>query len=136
FAGDNWRVSSRLSVSYGVRYQPVFGPVEVNDRTKIPFHCDCNNVAPRLGLAWKLPGAWGVLRAAYGIHYGEIFPVTFQQLRWDPPNFLKVEVQVPNLVNPFGGLDLGPNARSTIFDMPVDLRAPYSQQYNFSWETP
>jgi hypothetical protein len=136
FAGDTWRALSNLTVNYGIRYQPVTGPTEVNRRTDIPYQCDWNNLAPRFGAAYRLPHEWGLLRAAYGIHYGEIFPVTFQQVRWDPPNFLKLEVQAANLVNPFAGADLGPNARSTIFQVPSTLRVPYSQQYNFTWEAP
>jgi hypothetical protein len=136
FIGDNWRVRPILSLNYGVRFQPVTGPTEVNHLTDIPYHCDCNNLAPRFGIAYRLPHAWGVLRAAYGTHFGEIFPVTFQQLRWDPPNYLKVEVQAPALANPFANADLGPSARSTIFEVPPGLRTPYSHQYNFSWEAP
>ncbi|MBI1791766.1 MAG: hypothetical protein HYR60_29930 [Acidobacteria bacterium] len=136
FAGDTWRVGANLTLNYGVRYQPVTGPYEVHGVTQIPFHCDCNNLAPTLGFAYHLPGEWGLLRGAYGTHYGEIFPVTLQQLRWNPPGFLKVEVQEPDLVNPLRNADLSPNARSTLFVLPADLRTPYSHQYNFSWEAP
>ncbi|HTM49752.1 MAG TPA: hypothetical protein VL285_13750 [Bryobacteraceae bacterium] len=133
-AGDNWRVSSRLSLNYGLRYQPVTAPYEVNGRTVIPNRCECNNLAPRFGGAWRLPGRWGVLRAAYGWQYGEIFPVTFQQLRWDPPNFQKIEAQAPYLPDPLQNAERGPTARATLFLVPPGLRSPYSQQYNFSWE--
>ncbi|MEO7653651.1 MAG: TonB-dependent receptor, partial [Bryobacteraceae bacterium] len=136
FAGDNWRVHRNLTLNYGIRYQPITAPVEVNRLTEIPYHCDCNNVAPRFGFAYRLPDRWGVLRGAYGVQFGDIFPVTFQQLRWDPPNFHKIEVQAPNLVNPLRDADLRPTARSTIFVVPPTLRTPYSHQYNFSWEAP
>jgi len=136
YAGDNWHVSSNLTLNYGLRYQPVTAPFEINGRTDIPYHCDCNNLAPRFGFAYRLPRSWGVLRAAYGWQYGDIFPVTFQQLRWDPPNYQKIEVNAPNLVDPLANADRGPTARSTIFDVPPGLRSPYSQQYNFSWEAP
>ncbi|MGH9720420.1 MAG: hypothetical protein ACRD8O_09420 [Bryobacteraceae bacterium] len=136
FAGDQWKVSSHLTVNYGVRFQPALGPYEVNALTEVPFDCDCNNLAPRFGFAYRLPARWGVLRGAYGTHFGEIFPVTFQQLRWVPPSFLKVEVQAPGLVDPLRGSGLGPGARHTLFEVPSNLRTPYSHQYNFSWETP
>ncbi|MEK7407840.1 MAG: TonB-dependent receptor [Acidobacteriota bacterium] len=137
FAGDNWRLSSRLSVHYGIRYQPVTGPSEVNRLTSIPFGCECNNLAPRVGAAWRLPARWGVLRSAWGLHYGEIFPVTFQEVRFNPPGTIKMEFQVPDLVRPLGDLtpaSITPDLRSTIYDLPRDLRTPYSHQYNFSWE--
>jgi hypothetical protein len=134
YGGDVWRLSSTLSLNYGVRYQPIIAPTEINHLTRIPYRCDCNNVAPRFGFAYRLPHAWGVLHGAYGLQYGGIFPVTFQQLRWDPPNYQKLEVQAPDLANPLARADLGPAARSTIFDVPPSLRSPYSHQYNFTWD--
>ncbi len=137
FAGDNWKLSPTLNVNYGLRYQPVMGPHEVNQLTLIPYGCDCNNLAPRFGFAKGLPGNWGILRGAYGIQFGEIFPVTFQQLRFNPPRFRKIEVQAPDLGNPLGRLtaeQLGPDARTTLFVLPPNLVTPYSHQYNFSWE--
>jgi len=134
YFGDVWRLNPRLTLNYGLRYQPIAGPVEVNHLTQIPYNCDCNNLAPQFGFAYRLARPWGVLRGAYGLQYGGIFPVTFQQLRWDPPNFLKLEVQAPELANPLGRADLGPMARSTIFDVPPSMRSPYSHQYNFTWD--
>ncbi|MBI3695960.1 MAG: TonB-dependent receptor, partial [Acidobacteria bacterium] len=77
YAGDSWRVNSGLTLNYGLRYQPVTKPTEVTHRAVIPYSCDCNNVALRFGFAQRLPGQWGVVHGAYGLHYGEIFPVTF-----------------------------------------------------------
>jgi hypothetical protein len=110
----------------------------VNDLTAIPYGCDCNNFAPTFGFAYRLPRA-GIIRGAYGLQYGEIYPVTFQQLRYNPPLYRKIEVQAPNLANPIGHLtaeETGPNARVTLFDLPSNLVTPYSHQYNFTWEPP
>src|SRR6266550_7471162 len=126
YVGDNWRVRSNLTLNYGLRYEPISGPAEVNHLTDIPYHCDCNNLAPQFGFAYRLPNRWGVLRGAYGLQYSGILPVTFQQLRWDPPNFLKLEVQAPSLANPLAYVDLGPMARSTIFVVPPSMVSPYS----------
>lgn len=134
--GDRWRVSSHLTLNYGLRYEPTTAPVEVNRLTSIPYHCDCNNLGPQFGFAYRLPGRWGVLRGAYGLQYAGIYAVTFQQLRWDPPNYLKVEVQAPRLLaDPLAGVDLNPaTARSTVFEVPSNLVSPYSHEYNFSWD--
>ncbi len=138
YAGDNWHVSPSLTLNYGLRYQPGTGPTEVNHLTQIPYGCDCNNLAPHFGFAYRLPRA-GIIRGAYGLQYGEIYPVTFQQLRYNPPLYRKIEVYTPNLVNPAGHLtaeETGPNARVTLFQLPSNLVTPYSHQYNFTWEPP
>jgi hypothetical protein len=137
FAGDEWKVSNSLSVNFGIRYVPVSGPVEVNNLTVVPYSCDCNNFAPRAGWAWQLPDDWGVFRGAYGLHYGEIFPATFQQLRFNPPENQKFEVQVPNLVEVFKFLQNPvpiPDPRATVINLDPNLVTPYSHQYNASWE--
>ena len=73
----------------------------------------------------------------YGIHYGEIFPVTFGLTRFNPPLNRRIGVQAPDLVNPFAGIDLNnPSAdtRSILFVLSPDLSTPYTHNYNFSWE--
>jgi hypothetical protein len=137
YLGNVWRVNSNLTLNAGVRFQPVTGPMEVNGLTTIPYGCDCNNIAPRIGFAYRLPGQWGVLRGAYGLHYGEIFPVTFQQLRFNPPLNRKFEIQAPDLASVFGLADARQapvDTRATVYDLSPDLATPYSQQYNWSWE--
>jgi hypothetical protein len=130
YAGDEWRAGAALTLTYGFRLQPVTGPTEVDELTDIPYGCDCNNFAPQFGFAYRLPAEWGVLRGAYG-------PVTFQQLRYNPPLNTKFELQAPDLADvlssltPAGGLG---NARSTIFELSPELSTPYSHQYNFAWE--
>ena len=134
FAGDTWKARSNLVLSAGLRYSPVTGESEVHGLTPIDFHCDCATFGPQFGIAWNTRGA-GVIRAAYGLHFGDIFPQTLQQARWDPPNFLKVEVQAPaSILTPLAGTYLGPGARHLHFDVPPDLKSPYSHQYTFTWE--
>jgi hypothetical protein len=134
FAGDVWKVRPTFTVNYGLRYTPVTGPNEVNHLTPVNFNCDCNTFAPQFGFAWQLPRA-GVIRAAYGLQFGDIYPQTLQQVRWDPPNFLKVEVQAPpSILTPLQDTYLGPGARHLHFDVPPNLESPYSHQYTFLWE--
>lgn len=137
FAGDDWQVSTSLTLNFGLRYQPVTKPSEVNNLSEVPYDCDCNNFAPRFGFAYRLGGNWGVLRGAYGLHYGEIFPTTFMQVRFNPPGNLGVDARLPDLVDPlkdFGPEDLDPDARSSLTRLAPDLTTPYSHQYNFTWE--
>ena len=125
-----------LTLNIGVRYQPLPRPSEVNGLNTFPYPCDCNNVGGQFGFAYRLPGPLGVVRGAYGLHYSDIVPSTFQQVRFNPPGTVKFASDAPNLVELLRGLsfDVDPNARSTIFEFPPNLVAPYSQQYNFSWE--
>ena len=133
FAQDTWRAAGRLTLTYGLRYQPAQGIQEVNNLTPIPFHCDCNNFAPNVGFAYR---GLGVFRGAYSLQYGEVFPATLQQNRWNPPRFQKVEAQSPPFLNPLSATALGSGARAIVFDVPADLKTPYSHQYNFTWELP
>jgi len=137
FAGEDLRATSNLALHFGLRYEPSLTPVEVNGRNTIPYACDCNNLAPQFGLAERLPQRWGVIRAAYGLHYGQIFPVTFQQVRFSPPGSEKFVILTPDLTNPLSGLTQGgdrPKPLGNLYLLSPDLLVPYSHQYNLSWE--
>ncbi|MBM3735274.1 MAG: hypothetical protein FJW39_05745 [Acidobacteria bacterium] len=125
YAGDTWRVRPRLQLSYALRWQPITRPGEVNGRNPVAYRGDWNNFAPQFGVAWR------GFRAAYGLHYGEIFPVTFSQVRFSPPGSVKVVVTAPSLINPLTSV---PDARGNIYALDPNLRTPYAHQYNASWE--
>ena len=133
YAGDKWTISSTLTLSFSVGYRPATRPTEVNNLNQLPYYSDWNNLAPQVGLAWRMPRRWGVQRLASGIHYGEIFPVTFQQIRFNAPLNRKVIIQLPNLADPFAGSDLS-TLRSVLYDYSPRLVSPYSAQYSYSWE--
>ena len=130
FVQDVWRMSKELTVTIGLRYQPQTGISEVNRLTAIPFRCDCNNFAPNVGFAWRR------FRLSYSTQYGDVFPATLQQLRWNPPGFQKIEAQAPPLLNLLQGIVFDPNARAIVFTYPENLRTPYAHQYSFSWQLP
>ncbi len=134
FAGDTWKVTTALTLSYAVRYTPVTPPHEKSGLDNINAKCDCDNVGPRFGFAYRLPGRAGVIRSAWGLHFGDIFASTYQQVRWNPPNYQKFEAMVPDFLNPTGAVARGPNARAIVSTYHDDLQAPYTHQYNFSWE--
>ena len=136
FAGDQWRATPWLQLSYGLRWEFAGSPTEANRLTPVPYPSDRNNFAPRLGLAFQLPGRAGTLRAVYGLHYSEIFPVTYGQTRYNPPLNQKFEILVPDLLLPFQQLNIpvDPTARSTFVDVDSQLRSPYVHHYNLIWE--
>lgn len=137
YFGDRWQVSRDLTLTVGLRYEPALAPSEINDRSQIPFDCDCNNFAPRFGFAYRVLGNRGVIRGAYGLHHGEIFAVTYSQARFNPPENINVVILAPKLVDPLSDLEpgaLNPSARSSVVALDPDLALPYSHQYNFQLE--
>jgi hypothetical protein len=76
-----------------------------------------------------------VARASYGLSFSLIPPVTYQQVRNNPPYVRYLQVSNPDLVNPLRGINLkdaGGRYSPTILS--PDLVDAYSHQYNFSLE--
>jgi hypothetical protein len=86
FFQDDWRVTPRLTVNAGIRYElatvikdsknqlgnfdPNLGLVQVGHGISSPYQGNHHNFAPRLGLAWDVRGdGKTVVRAAGGIIY-------------------------------------------------------------------
>ncbi len=137
YAGDRWQATSSLTLHYSLRYEWWTRPHDVTGRSNLKFDSDLNNFAPTFGFAQRMPRKWGVLRGAYGLHYGEIFPVTYGQDRLNAPHSLRIVLNQPNLADPLGGRrfeELDPNGPTGIVEISSDLATPYSHQYNFSWE--
>ena len=137
YISDTWKVAPTLTLNLGLRYEIVTTPREVNEFETLPYNCDCNNFAPRFSFAYRLPDRWGTLRGAYGVSYGEIYPVTYSQYRINAPNVVRLVVLQPRLVDIISGAafaDVAPGSRSTLFDISDNLVEPYSHQYSLSWE--
>ena len=91
YAEDSWRVSHRLTVNYGLRYQTTWGlfigsgrsqaenpaylTLQALDITTVPsVPTDYRKqIAPRLGIAYS-PGSTGktVIRAGFGLYYDDL----------------------------------------------------------------
>jgi hypothetical protein len=89
FVQDDWRVTQRVILNLGVRYEINTVPQEVNDRfgnflpskglvqvgngLTSPYNGDHNNFAPRVGLAWDIFGTGKtVLRTGGSIIYEQL----------------------------------------------------------------
>lgn len=136
YVADKWQPHARLQVYYGVRWFLDSRPMEVHDKERIPYGTDWNNFSPRLSLAWNAGRGW-VARAAYTTSFSQILPVTYQQIRNNPPHVTYVMVPDPDLVKPLNKLNLSdPNLRHTPTWLSPDLSVPYTHQYNLGLEHP
>jgi hypothetical protein len=133
YVSDRWKMAPRLQLYYGLRYNLSTAPSEVNGLNAKPYACDCNNFSPRLALAWQMGRGW-VLRSGYAVSFGEIQPVTYQQIRFNLPHTILIQVQNPDLLNPFDNVTPGSHVRTTPTNLSPDLVAPYVHQYNLSLE--
>lgn len=137
YVADRWRFHPRWLMDWALRFEPVTRPLSRGRPNEVPYRSDWNNLAPRFGLAYRLPGDWGQLRWAYGLHYGQIFPATFMQVRFNPPAIIAVSVHAPDLVNPLRGIDLqrlNGESRSTVYRLDPKLSTPYEHVYSFVWQ--
>jgi len=120
FIADEWKISSRLTMNIGLRYEynsaivdtsgqsrnmdfstqtlfPAPGkPGPLNDPSK-------RNLAPRIGLAWRpFGGTETVIRAGYGIFYNvNMINMFVPALAANPPNNINI-----NELNPAGVLKI------------------------------
>jgi hypothetical protein len=85
---DDWKVTPRLTLNLGIRYDLFTQPIDARDRgslfnyktgrfqlpgkdgfSRSLVDGDHNNIAPRAGFAWQFRPRW-VLRGGYGMFYG------------------------------------------------------------------
>lgn len=156
FFNDSWRVTSRLTLSAGLRYEYNSPPVDAQDRANVydpatrslvavgtggiprgGFEADKNNFAPRLGFAWTL-GAQEqtVLRGGYGIYYDQSALAPGEALYFNSPYFdFNLFFSLPGLPltldNPFPSFFPVPLPDSALA-IQRDLRTPYMQHWNLN----
>jgi len=109
---DDWKLSKRLTVNLGVRYDNnlgIFDPhVKLKSGIQLPSGGDNNNFSPRIGFAWDPFGAGKtVIRGGAGIYYSEI-----------PTNM----IQDTAMFN--GQTEVVPSLQATT-DNPIDLKKPF-----------
>ena len=84
FVQDNWRITPRLTLNLGLRYEYEKMPKPQIPNPLLPassvFPSDGYNLGPRVGAAWDITGRGKmVVRGGYGIYYGRIINSTISQ---------------------------------------------------------
>ena len=182
FAGgyiqDQWTVNQQLTINLGVRYEysapytetqdrmanlvldrgsPLYGQFILAGDNRLPRSLvsgNFTNIAPRVGLAWRVPGTGDlVIRSSFGIFYAQdegtgitnrlisnppfygygAQTISSDQLNPSTGFVLNSGVTIPRPapINP-ASFVLVPSATATLVSWPLTTRTPYVQQWNCS----
>jgi len=156
FINDSYRVTPRLTLIGGLRYEYNSPPVDADDRANIydvatrtlvqvgtngvprsGFEADKNNFAPRVGFAWSA-NEKTVLRGGYGIYYDQSPLAPAEALYFNSPFFdNNIFFSLPGLPltlnDPFPSFFPFPLPDSAL-SIQRDLRTGYMQHWNFTVE--
>ncbi len=156
FINDSYRVTPRLTLNGGLRYEYNSPPVDADDRATIydvatrslvpvgtngvprsGFDADKNNFAPRVGFAWSL-NTETVLRGGYGVYYDQSPLAPAEALYFNSPFFdNNIFFSLPGLPltlsDPFPSFFPFPLPDSALA-IQRDLRTGYMQHWNLNIE--
>jgi hypothetical protein len=166
FALDDWQVTKRLTINYGLRYELNRPPLDKFNRTandnidatgspllvlagefgdsrtnRSTIHSDHEQLAPRVGFAYSLPGDKTVIRGAWGFFYSNAQqPGGMQSLQINPPFHIQLSyspAQTTSNLTLAGGFPAGaltPAGETNVLTVSDDTngRWPRSQQWNLN----
>ena len=151
FVQDDWRITPRVALNLGLRYEHNAPPYDADDRMVIlnldtlqlqpvgqngvsrsGLNSDYNDIAPRVGMSWDVTGSgtW-LVRSGYGMFYDAGTLIENSALYFNPPYFT-LQLFFPGaqpltLADPFpAGRGFSP--RPSINTIDPDLRTAYSHQ--------
>ncbi|HEX7330624.1 MAG TPA: TonB-dependent receptor [Pyrinomonadaceae bacterium] len=157
YGQDNWRLSPRLTLNYGLRWELNVPPTENSGHdaatvigldnpataTIAPpgtplWNTTYTNFAPRIGLAYQLfqtPGRETMLRAGGGIFY-DLGYGSIMNAFWSAYPYVASKT-VTNLPFPLSATDAAPPTaptRTPLYVFDPDIKLPRTYQWNFSVE--
>ncbi len=148
---DEYRVTTRLTLNLGLRWEAVSDPTDAKGQmailpsplatstVKAPyfFQTTKKDFGPRFGLAWKLTNSGKtVLRVGGGIFYNQILPWAYYQQLSLPPYYAKYSV-TSNVVFPNEAALVGVgipdvSGKYLIKSVSPVMKTPVADQYNVS----
>jgi Carboxypeptidase regulatory-like domain len=155
FVGDEWKISSRLSLNIGTRYTLNFPSTETTNQGAVfnlntqvldfphtARNLECCNFGPRAGLAYRLSGST-VVRAGYGMIFFEQTGITTPFTLPQFPFVQTASQQSPDNLNAAFTLSAGPTVQPAapdrnaglgqgVFGVDRSNGSGYSQQWNFT----
>jgi hypothetical protein len=158
FIQDEWRPASRLTLTFGLRYEYMSPYTEARNRlvnldySTLPHdpllknvasagNPQLHNFAPRLGLAWRLPDWFGgrhetVFRAGYGIYYSpEIAAEAYDLVRNNELNQVnESDPNTPTLTLANGFPTNASAGFPSYFGLDPNAPTPYVQQWSAGFQ--
>jgi len=144
FAEDEWKITPRLELSLGLRYDREFGssfmdtlnPADYSPA--IPFQGDPSkrgarlNFGPRVGITWDPTGHGSdIVRAGYGIYYNNI-QTELNEGEKQNYQVCNITITDPIFGNPYGGksaTDFCSTAPPNVTILSPSFRNAYAQQF-------
>ncbi|MEO8126772.1 MAG: TonB-dependent receptor [Bryobacteraceae bacterium] len=156
YISDDWRFGAGFSVTLGARYEynspisELYGrlvnlavanqfasAVPIVERSAgLLIEPDRNNIAPRIGFAWRpFPASSMVVRGGYGVYYNSpLYQSIAIQMAQQAPLSTSLRVQ-NSAVNPLtlaNGFKGSPNILDTTFGVDPRFRTGYAQNWQLS----
>ena len=155
FIGDDWKLTSRLSLNIGTRYTLNFPSTESRDQAAIfnlktqqldfphtARELECCDFGPRFGLAYRM-GDSLVIRSGYGMVWFEQTGITTPFTLPQFPFVQTIGRQSQDNINAAFTLSAGPNVSlippgpnaglgQGVFGVDRNVGSGYSQQWNFT----
>jgi len=156
YINDDWRFRSGLTLQLGIRWEynspisEIYGrlvnmnvgpnfttatPIVANASPDPLIHPDKNNIAPRLGFAWRpLPASSFIVRGGYGIYYDtSVYQSIANQMAQQAPLSTSLRVQ-NSILNPLtlaDGFKGSPNITNTTFGIDPYFRIGYASAITY-----